>query len=86
MLLIYTSFSHFNLLLATKIKAFIKSPDFCNRACMYFKGLYSLKSFTMGFWYFCPKNGSKRPINGPKISWFGMVWFGLARLGQYKMV
>ena len=45
-----------------------------------------MKSFTMGFWYFCPKNGSKRPINGPKMSWFGMVWLGLARLGQYKMV
>ena len=25
---------------------------------------------------FCPKNGSKRPENGPKISWFGMVWLG----------
>ena len=34
MLLIYASFSHFNLLLATKINAFIKSPDFCNRACI----------------------------------------------------
>ena len=53
---------------------------------IYFKGLYSLKSFMMGFWYFCLKNGSKTPINGPKMSWFGMVWFGLARLGQYKMV
>ena len=50
------------------------------RTYMYFKGLYSLKSFTMGFQYFCPKNGSKRPINGPKMSWFGLVWFGLARL------
>ena len=37
---------------------------------------------------FCPKNGSKRPKNGPKMSWFGMVWFGLAWLwvlGQYML-
>ena len=47
---------------------------------MYFKGMYSLKSFTMGFWYFFPKNGSKRPKNGPKMSWFCLVWFVLARL------
>ena len=35
------------------------------------------------FWYFCPKNGSKRPQNGPKMSW---VWFGLVGLGQFVIL
>ena len=34
----------------------------------------------------CPKNGSERPINGPKMSWFGMVWFCLSKFGKYKMI
>ena len=28
------------------------------------------------FWNFCPKNRPKRPKNGPKMSGFGLVWFG----------
>ena len=28
-----------------------------------------------------PKKRVKRPLNGPKMSWIGMVWFGLILLG-----
>ena len=55
MLLIYASFSHFNVLLATKIKAFVKSPDLCNCACtvMVCGHLLTKKSLAMsgGEWW-----------------------------------
>ena len=36
--------------------------------CPQIKSIYFLE-----LW---PKNESKRPINGPKMLWFGMVWLG----------
>ena len=49
------------------------------------QGICVLKSNPFTFWYFCPKTGSKRPKNGPKMSWIGMVWFDMARLWSWFM-
>ena len=50
---------------------------FCTQDTSLVQGICVAKSNPFTLWYFWPKNGSKRPKNGPKISWFGMVWFGL---------
>ena len=49
------------------------------------QGICVLKSNPFTFWYFCPKTGSKRPKNGPKMSLIGMVWFDMARLWSWVM-
>ena len=49
------------------------------------QGICVLKSNPFTFWYFCSKTGSKRPKNGPKMSWIGMVWFDMARLWSWVM-
>ena len=49
------------------------------------QGICVLKSNPFTFWYFCPKNGPKWPNKGPKMSWFGMVYFSMARLWSWIM-
>ena len=44
----------------------------------YFQELCSVKSLLVGFGGLCPKNESKTPVNVPKKTLFGLIWFGNA--------